>query len=265
MILTAYVDESGTGGEDHCTVAGYVGKLGRWNAFNKEWRKLLSKSPGKPDYVHLVEIERHEPPFQDWTSADIDIFYSQGLKLAGRYADFGVSVTVSKEDYREYRNGCPPKTNPDSAYGLCVRMLLDFVVSFYRDAKHQPRVNFIFDQGRHTGHAEEIFNEMKTCYADCGRILGTYASDPIEDHYGLQIADYYVATARRWEGSPLIEKARIPSAVESILKRAKKRPAALFHVSLSSKLWDIFFQEKSKTRSRLRWYKTQKKKAQSGD
>lgn len=192
VILTAYIDESGVGGEDHCTVGAFVGKLGRWRAFNEEWRKLLAKSPGQPDYVHLIEIEKQKPPFQEWTTADIPTFYSKGLKLVKRHAEFGISVTVSQEDYRKYRAGCPPKTTPDSSYGLCVRMLIDFVVSFFRDGgeKHGPRVNFIFDNRPKPGESEQIFKEMKTCYDDCRRILGTYSSGATKDYYGLQIVDY---------------------------------------------------------------------------
>jgi hypothetical protein len=266
MILTAYVDESGIGGEDHCTVAGFIGKLGRWNAFNKDWRKLLSKSPGKPGYVHLIEIEKKRPPFQDWTTGDIQAFYSKGIKLAKRHTEFGISVTVSREDHKAYREGCPPGTTPDSAYGLCVLMLIDFVVSFFRDGgeKHKPRVNFIFDQGRHTGAAELIFKEMKTCYDDCGRILGDYSSGSIKDHYGLQIADYFVARARRLEGSPLIKEARIATEGDA-QERARTGPAPFFHVGLNEHLWDVFFQEKHNNKRRLRWYKAKAKKAASAN
>lgn len=258
MIIKAYIDESGVGDETHCTVAAFVGKLGAWHKFDHEWAGLLSRSPGKPAYAHLIEMERKSAPFESWNTADIATFYKKGFRLVQRRALFGVSVTVSKADYAYYKATLPPRNTPDSFYGLCVRMVLDFIVNYFREGgeKHSPRVNCIFDQGKRTPEAAAIFNEMKRAYSDCSRILGDFASGSHRDHYGLQIADYFVARARRAEGSPALTEARtVRKPSETQERVAARGPAPLFHIDLHRDMLEAFKDEKPKVKSRLRRYK----------
>ncbi|MGQ0677633.1 MAG: hypothetical protein ACT4N4_16310 [Rhodospirillales bacterium] len=45
MIVTAYIDESGTDGQRPVmTMAGWAGKLGRWFEFEKKWRQELART-----------------------------------------------------------------------------------------------------------------------------------------------------------------------------------------------------------------------------
>lgn len=71
-----------------------------------------------------------------------------------------------------------------------------------------------------------------------------------------------MATARRLEGSPVVNEARIAKDGDA-QTRASVKPAPLFHIGLNDGLWDVFFQEKGNNKSRLRWRKSLREKATS--
>lgn len=268
MILKAFIDESGVGGEDHCTVAAFVGRLGRWQHFDRRWAKLLSRHKHTPPYAHLYEMERKDPPFEAWDSRDIHEFFGKGFGLALKYAEFAITATVSSEDYSYYRENMPPKNSPDSQYGLCVRMVLDFICHHYRECSElrEPRVNVIFDRGKRTSEAKAIFEEMKLGYNDASRILGDSSVGSIRNDYGIQITDYLVARARRIETTPEVDKVRHVTNTEDQAERVRSaRKAPLFHISVREQMLELFLDEKPKLKSRLRYRRKKAKNARSSE
>jgi len=59
-MLTAYLDESGTGSEEKlCVVGGFVGNEAQWVSFIGDWIPALGKYPSN---LHLItNISRLEP------------------------------------------------------------------------------------------------------------------------------------------------------------------------------------------------------------
>ena len=44
MIVTVYIDESGTHDSGYTILGGWVGRLGQWAGFDPKWDKLLKRS-----------------------------------------------------------------------------------------------------------------------------------------------------------------------------------------------------------------------------
>lgn len=258
MKIKVFVDESGVGGEEHCTVAAYVGKLGQWSVFDQKWRKLLVRSLDSPSYAHLTEMERRTGPFRSWQTGNIADFYRKGVKLIGRHAMFGVSTTVDRKDYQlHYRETIPDRNTPDSVYGVGVRLVLDFIVHHFRefsDVKN-PEVDVIFDRGGRTAEALAIFTEMKRGYTDASKILGEASAGKLEDHPGLQITDYMVSKARRAEKEEDVSSIRSEADKQFEGERVRRNPAPFFHITNDQDVLELLLSEKPRMKSRLRYLK----------
>jgi hypothetical protein len=54
MIINAYTDASGTHKDSEFMIlAGYIARLGKWHAFDADWRRLLKRNGLQ--YLHAVE------------------------------------------------------------------------------------------------------------------------------------------------------------------------------------------------------------------
>jgi hypothetical protein len=66
MILTAYVDESGTHDDSPITVmAGYVGYSGQWRKFEKKWARQLQKFD--VTHFHAKDFVKRTGEYKGWT------------------------------------------------------------------------------------------------------------------------------------------------------------------------------------------------------
>jgi hypothetical protein len=96
----------------------------------------------------------------------------------------------------------PPKTSPDSAYGMCARQFFEKVPEFVKRLMglRHARVNFIFERNdQHYGDAERIFHELRKVDPHFRERLGTITAGEREDFAGLQAADLLAYTSRRYE------------------------------------------------------------------
>ena len=64
-MFTIYCDDSGTDQESRvAAVAGYIGKVAQWKAFQGKWRKALGEFGVKQR--HRVESESFKGEFKEW-------------------------------------------------------------------------------------------------------------------------------------------------------------------------------------------------------
>lgn len=68
MLLTAYIDESGThDSSDYMIMGGFVGRLGQWYAVDKVWKKLLKKY--NLTHFHAVDMRHGNGEFRGWDNS----------------------------------------------------------------------------------------------------------------------------------------------------------------------------------------------------
>jgi hypothetical protein len=65
MILTSYLDESGTHGGDLTVMAGFLGDARQWRKFEKRTTKLFARF--RVDIFHTIDVRRTDKDFGGWT------------------------------------------------------------------------------------------------------------------------------------------------------------------------------------------------------
>jgi hypothetical protein len=206
MIVTAYIDESGTHGGEFVIVGGVVSTVAKWNDFDRLWRKLLARH-GVP-YFHGVEFRNRRGVFAKFNPASGVHLIERINALIQRRAACGFSIRLDRADYREAWIAGPPikGVQLDSQYGVCFRFILALLPdllsrSFGRD---DLVVNIIMESGDKSigaGDAQRVLAQIKREVPEIGRHLGTLTIGDKRRHPGLQAADAIAYNAFREEGS----------------------------------------------------------------
>ena len=201
MILTAYLDESGTHGESPATVmGGMLANARQWEAFEQKFRQI--KKQHKFRVFHTKKFKRRDGDFKGWSN-------EQCLGLVGALAPItatafteGVTFLLDNAAYdTEYKSGdTPRKLRLDSKYGLCFRSCLYFFAleGIKRTFRGRyPTLNFVLESGhKNYGDALRIFNEVKAeLKANACDMLGTIGSADKDDCDPLMMADFLAHTA----------------------------------------------------------------------
>jgi hypothetical protein len=163
VIVTVYIDESGTHGSGVTILGGWVGRLGQWATFDPKWVKLLKRNG--LTYFHSKKMRATKDEFKDWTREHKFAFTQQAASLALKNLEFGFTISVSDEAYEDhYVAGYRPREIPlDSPYGLCFRYCLSLIPGFAKDAfgDRDLDINFVLEAGhKNAGDALRIFNKV---------------------------------------------------------------------------------------------------------
>ena len=198
MIVTVYIDESGTHGSGVTILGGWVGRLGQWATFDPKWVKLLKRNG--LTYFHSRKMRGTKDEFRGWTRSRKFEFTQQAASLALKNLEFGFTISVVDDAYQDhYIAGHRPREIPlDSAYGLCFRYCLSLIPGFAKDAfgNRTLDINFILEAGhKNAGDALRIFDKVKHQRLPneeeqkIVKMLGTIAFDDKKKFPGLQVAD----------------------------------------------------------------------------
>lgn len=229
VLVTAYVDESGTGGQPRVMLGALVARAHRWHAFNYQWKKLLKRE--KIPFSHIVAMENKEPPFEEWGRKRTGPFVSRVRPLLKRYLDFGLTVAVSVDDHREhYIAKLSKRARKESCYGLCARSVIEHVVpeavvAFGPDTI----VNFIFEDSSQFESARCAFRDLKDHVPLLAPHLGRIAPGEKTELAGLQAADLVASLGRRAEPKAVFTV--VPQHGTSRVPRTHGR-LPMFHVDM---------------------------------
>ncbi|MGD0023194.1 MAG: DUF3800 domain-containing protein [Xanthobacteraceae bacterium] len=164
VIVSVYIDESGTHGSGLTILGGWVGRLGQWATFDPKWVKLLKRNG--LTYFHSKKMRGTKDEFKGWTRERKFGFTQQAASLALKNLEFGFTISVIDKAYQDhYVAGNRPREIPlDSRYGLCFRYCLSLIPGFAKDVfkGRDLDINFILESGHNNaGDAERIFNRVK--------------------------------------------------------------------------------------------------------
>lgn len=204
MLLTAYIDESGTHGDSPLTImAGYVGHSGQWRKFDKKWVRTLSKL--ELTHFHAKDFIRRRGEFKGWDA-------TQSLKLIDRIDDicrrhglFGFVASLRNSDYDEFYigEGRPRKIQADSRYGLCFRLCMMFLPEMIKHIVGDKEVtlHIVMESGhKNAGDVVRIFDLFKKqASPEFARMAGTLTFADKKECYGIQAADSLAFSAFRVE------------------------------------------------------------------
>lgn len=204
MIVTLYIDESGTHADAPVTVmSGYIAKLGQWYEFDKKWRRAIGRRG--LSYMHMKELLQREGDFKKLTHEDGIKLASELEKIGANHLLFGCTAFVAEKQYRTiYAAGERPKKIPlDTKYGLCFRLLLGFTAKKVREAldRDDLQLNVVLEDGaKNAGDATRIWKLFRTdAPPELARMAGTITFAAKKEFPSLQFADGYASSVYRLE------------------------------------------------------------------
>jgi hypothetical protein len=207
VILTVYIDEAGTHDNSPITtMGGYVAQLDQWQIFDRVWPRFLERYG--LTHLHTIDVLNGRGECQGWVQDQAIKFWTEESRLIANHTLFGFSSLVTDEDYREFYDvGERPRKIPlDTRYGLCFRLILNFIPQkVYETAPHEDvTLNFVLEAGaKNAGDAERIFQLFKRhAPQHLSKIVGTISFGEKRKHPGLQIADGVASSVFRLEKMP---------------------------------------------------------------
>jgi hypothetical protein len=166
VILTAYLDESGTHGSSPVTVmGGMLANARQWEAFGEAFKEAKQNHGFK--VFHTTEFKKRSGDFKGWSVMQQVALMGDLAALTSKAFTEGVTVTLDNADYEvEYKAGDRPrKLRLDSRYGLCFRNCMLFFALEGLKRVHRgrfPTLRFVLEAGhKNAGDALRIFNETK--------------------------------------------------------------------------------------------------------
>ena len=255
VLVTAYVDESGTGGQPRVMLGAVVARAHRWHGFNRQWAKLLSLE--NIDFSHIVAMENKDRPFEDWGLKRTRPFVGRAGPMMKKHCDFGTTVALSVSDHREhYLSNLPKRARRESAYGLCARSLIEHVVCEAVAAFGPGTVlNFIFEHSHQFGGALAAFDDLKAHVPLIAPNLGSITSGDKAAFAGLQAADLVASLGRRSEATATFSVV-MPGTCR--VPRTHGR-LPMFHVDMHDDRLLAFCLQADQIASEKRWVKAQAK------
>jgi hypothetical protein len=201
VILTAYLDESGTHGESpHTVMGGMLANTRQWERFEFNFRRVKKRHGFR--IFHTKKFKRRTGDFKGWTDNQCLALMNDLAPLTASAFTEGVTVLLENAAYEaEYKaSETPRKLRLDSKYGLCFRNCLYFFALEALKRVHRgrlPVLNFVLESGhKNLGDALRIFNEIKAeLKATDSEMLGTITPADKDECDPLMMADFLAHTA----------------------------------------------------------------------
>jgi Protein of unknown function (DUF3800) len=193
VILTVYIDESGTHGpSDYMIMGAIVGRLGQLVDHDRKWGRLLKKN--RLSYFHSKKLKARKDEFTGWSNQSSRALIAEINKIQNNNSLFRFVTLIRKDDFKKfYKDGPNPRRlQKDSLYGMAFRCSLSFAVEM--TLLSVPRkgltINFLVESGHpNAGACHVIFDQIKENVPEMAEILGECLIKPKKDFPGLQSAD----------------------------------------------------------------------------
>jgi len=240
VILTVYLDESGTHDGSPVTImGGILAKARQWEAFEKNFGAL--KKRHQFQIFHMKKFKRCVGDFKGWDEGRQHRLIDEMSSLSARSFTEGVTVTLDNSDYEAtYKGGeNPRRMRLDSKYGLCFRYCLMFFSLEGFKRKHRgryPKMHFVLESGhKNAGDALRIFNEEKKMLESKGcDMFGEIAFADKDKCDPLMIADFLAHKTFLFETSPPTLRQLIQKRRDQIGQAPSNAPG-ITHLNLTPK------------------------------
>lgn len=201
MVLTAYIDESGTHGPSPVSVmAGYVADARQWRNYEKRTEKLFRRY--HVNVFHAIGVKRGDPPFKGW-SVDKKLAFMDDFGVINNDLEFGFTAILRASDYEQFyaKKDRPKKVIQDTKYGVLFRATVAGMVEVIADQPHRwPRdlqLNFVLEAGhRNAPDAVRLYDFCRSKMSERARnALGPMTFDGKTRCLPLAAADHLAYAA----------------------------------------------------------------------
>jgi hypothetical protein len=151
MVLTSYLDESGTHGGDVTIMAGFLADARQWRKFEKRTTKLFARF--RVDIFHTIDVRRTDKDFEDWTVDRKIEFLDEFQHIINGTTEIGYAAVLLEKDYQYYLSlPWPKKARKDARYTLlfrvCMADAINGILSIDRlQHNREPRLNVVLESG----------------------------------------------------------------------------------------------------------------------
>lgn len=223
LILTAYMDESGThGGSPTTVMSGAMANAHQWSRF--QGRLDMMKQRYGFRVFHAKDFRALSGEFKGW-SAEKCWGFIRDFGIAGAELMEVVTCSLPNADYAQnYQRSAsdPERLRLDTAYALCFRYCLTHLImeALRRLGHHkkflQTNLNVIAEGGhRHAGDAKRVFDQMKRELKGLGcHTLGILTFAKKHECDPLMLADYLATGTFRLEAAGRNEPPEQPVAID---------------------------------------------------
>lgn len=198
MIVTVYIDESGTHESGVTVLGGWVGRLGQWATFDPLWRKLLKSE--QLTHFHSKEFRHGQGEFKGWSAERKNRFVDKAQRVSLKNLEFGFVIALPDATYEQHyvAGDRPRRVQLDSPYGLCFRYMLSMIPGLAYEAfpGRKLDINFVLENGhKNAGDVLRIYEKVKKTPTRNPyelailEMLGTIEFDDKRKFPGLQVAD----------------------------------------------------------------------------
>ena len=222
MILTTYIDESGTHNSSAISVmAGYVAASAQWENFDADWTSLVQKAGAH--HIHAVDLFKRANHFKGWKADDVNSLAVSLNSVISKNLPLGFAAIIRDDDYKAIYGAGPHPRRPqkDTKYGVCFRACLAFLPSFIASElkldsqsipTKQTTINFVLEDGhKNVGDARRLFDKYKAdVLPEWKNLVGTMDTST-KNIAATQAADFLAYTVYRLE---CIEHGQAPSVIE---------------------------------------------------
>jgi hypothetical protein len=234
MVLTSYLDESGTHGGDLTIMAGFLADARQWRKFEKRTTKLFSRF--RVDIFHTIDVRRTDNDFEGWAVDRKIGFLDEFNHIINETTEMGYAASLLEKDYQYYLSlPWPKKARKDARYTLlfraCMADAIDGVLSIGRLRQgSEPRLNVVLESGHpNAGDAIRLYDFFKKRLGGVtNRSLAGLTFEDKADCLPLAAADLFAYSVHGQEtGAKPIGIPRKP------LKAAESYPGHLHRIPLT--------------------------------
>jgi hypothetical protein len=227
MILTAYLDESGTHTESPLSLmAGFIADARQWRKFEKRTGKLFQRYG--INVFHAIDLRRGHKDFRGW-SVDRKIkFMDEFQHIGNETLEVGFCSILRQGDYVDFyaNKNRPKRVVQDTKYGILFRASLssaiDAVLRVSRwGAGNPPKLYVVLESGHpNSGDAVRLFEFFRSRLNDYQQgALSGIAFKSKSECLPLAIADLFAYNAYNKEmGGKAIGVAKEPLKSEASFK-----------------------------------------------
>lgn len=231
MILTAYMDESGTHRGSRCvSVGSALANVRQWIEFQKELNKI--KREFGFSVLHTKELKSRRGEFKGWSVDKILLLINRITAMAANTLMYSADFVIDEEAYKEFRRDLPNKIRVDSRYGLGFRICLSaHIEEILRRLGHHnkfrdTRLHVVMESGCHNARdAERIYTEIKKKLKLASPLLASLTFASKSDADPLMFADLLAHTA-------YMKGVERPAGAQSVMpKGIAREKARIVHYS----------------------------------
>jgi len=166
-LLTVYCDESGTDAKNRVAcVAGYIGQISEWRFFEKEWSRVLKKSPYRVKMMRRSELETWHGEFtaeRGWDQERRKNFLRELHPIIKARTRVALGSAVIKSDWEEVMPKWLRRFS-GGVYGWCAHECVAasrvWCERSIREYKHP--INWVFECGAEgAGQVTEMFSQLR--------------------------------------------------------------------------------------------------------